>query len=60
MHQYDQLSLTLSVLGTVIIGACFAASFSGLLGAVPVAVFPLGVGMLFAAILVYFATGSDA
>lgn len=60
MNPYDQLSLTISIVGTVIIGVCFLASFTGLLGSVPVAVFPLGVVMVFAAMFVFFVTGSDA
>lgn len=60
MNQYDQLTLTLSIIGTVIIGACFLASLTGLLGSVPAVVFPLGVVMLFAAMFVFFATEGDA
>lgn len=53
MNQTDQLTLTLSIIGTVIIGACFTASVLGLALPAVVVLAPLGITLVFAAVFVY-------
>lgn len=55
MNQTDQLTLTLSIIGTVIIGACVTASVLGFTLPAVWVLAPLGITLVFAAVFVYCA-----
>lgn len=53
MNQSDQLALTLSIVGTIVIVACVTASVLGLVLPAVWVLAPLGITLVFAAVFVY-------
>ena len=54
MNTLDNLTITFSILGTVLIGFGLVWSLLGQVRSVPLAVIPVGAVLVFAAIFVYF------
>jgi len=59
MNKTDQLALTLSIIGTVVIAACVSASVLGLVLPAVAVIAPLGIVMIFAAVFVYCARSDE-
>lgn len=59
MNQTDQLAVTLSIIGTVVVVACVTASALGLVLPAVWVLAPLGITLIFAAVFVYCARSDE-